>query len=107
MPAARLLGGTGLSNPIKALSGIENFALRATRAEGGYVVTGVLPWVSNLGDGHWFGTVFEDADDPAHRMMAMVRCGQPGVEIRQSVHFSTLEGTGTYVGALPPRLHRR
>ena len=47
-----LLGGTGLSNPIKALSGIEGFALRATRAEGGYVVTGVLPWVSNLGDGH-------------------------------------------------------
>ena len=92
-----LLGGTGLSNPIKALSGIEGFALRATRAEGGYVVTGVLPWVSNLGDGHWFGTVFQNAADPAHRMMAMVQCGQPGVEIKQSVHFSTLEGTGTYV----------
>jgi alkylation response protein AidB-like acyl-CoA dehydrogenase len=59
-------------------------------------VTGVLPWVSNLGDGHWFGTIFADADDPAHKMMAMVQCGQPGVEIRQSVHFSTLEGTGTY-----------
>ena len=92
-----LLGGTGLSNPIKALSGIESFALRATRVEGGYSVTGVLPWVSNLGDGHWFGTVFQDAADPAHKMMAMVQCGQPGVEIKQSVHFSTLEGTGTYV----------
>ena len=92
-----LMGGTGLSNPIKALSGIEGFALRATRTEGGYIVTGVLPWVSNLGDGHWFGTVFIDAEDPSHRMMAMVQCGQPGVEIKQSVHFSTLEGTGTYV----------
>ncbi len=91
-----LLGGTGLSNPIKALSGIEGFALRATRAAGGYVVTGVLPWVSNLGDGHWFGTIFEDAEDASHRMMAMVQCGQPGVEIRQNVRFSTLEGTGTY-----------
>ena len=91
-----LMGGTGLSNPIKALSGIEGFALRATRAQGGYVVTGVLPWVSNLGEGHWFGTVFQDAADPAHRMMAMVQCGQPGVAIRQNVHFSTLEGTGTY-----------
>ena len=29
-------------------------------------------------------------------MMAMVQCGQPGVEIRQNVQFSTLEGTGTY-----------
>ena len=92
-----LLGGTGLSNPIKALSGIERFALRATRVAGGYSVTGVLPWVSNLGPGHWFGTIFEAVDDPAHRMMAMVQCGQPGVEIRQSVQFSTLEGTGTYV----------
>ena len=91
-----LMGGTGLSNPIKALSGIENFALRATRAEGGYVVSGVLPWVSNLGDGHWFGTVFQCADDPGHKLMAMVQCGQPGVEIRQNVRFSTLEGTGTY-----------
>ncbi len=92
-----LLGGTGLSNPIKALSGIESFALRAARCDGGYIVTGVLPWVSNLGDGHWFGTVFQDVADPGHRMMAMVQCGQPGVEIKQSVHFSTLEGTGTYV----------
>ena len=91
-----VLGGTGLSNPIKAIAGIEGFALRASRCEGGYIVTGVLPWVSNLGPDHWFGTIFEDADDASHRMMAMVQCGQPGVEIRQNVRFSTLEGTGTY-----------
>ena len=94
--AGTLLGGTGLSNPIKALSGIEGFALRATRCEGGYVVSGVLPWVSNLGDGHWFGTVFQDVADAGHMMMAMVQCGQPGVDIRQNVRFSTLDGTGTY-----------
>lgn len=92
-----LLGGTGLSNPIKALSGLEHFALRAARVPGGYSVTGVLPWVSNLGAGHWFGTIFRDAEDASHLMMAMVQCGQPGVDIRQNVHFSTLEGTGTYV----------
>ena len=93
---ASLLGGTGLSNPMKALAGIEGFKLKARRCEGGYVVSGALPWVSNLGDGHWFGTIFEDAADPAHRIMAMVRCGQPGVEIRASAHFVALEGTGTY-----------
>ena len=38
-----LLGGTGLSNPIKAISGLEGFALQATRVAGGYSVTGVLP----------------------------------------------------------------
>ncbi len=94
--SAALLGGTGLSNPMKALAGMEDFKLRAERAAGGYVVSGVLPWVSNLGEGHWFGTMFQDAADPAHRMMALVQCGQPGVELRQSVHFIALEGTATY-----------
>ncbi|MBV9747850.1 MAG: acyl-CoA/acyl-ACP dehydrogenase [Acetobacteraceae bacterium] len=91
-----LLGGTGLSNPIKAAAGIEPFKLKAKRAAGGYVVSGILPWVSNLGAGHHLGTVFEDADDPAHRIMALVECGQPGVEIRQNAHFIALEGTATY-----------
>jgi alkylation response protein AidB-like acyl-CoA dehydrogenase len=93
--AGLLFGGTGLSNPVKALSGIERFRLRAKRATGGYLVTGTLPWVSNLGDGHWFGTVFEDADQPEHKMMAMVECGAPGVTIRQDSRFIALEGTGT------------
>ena len=91
----RCWAGTGLSNPVKALSGIERFKLKATRVEGGYSVSGMLPWVSKLCDGHWFGTVFEDQADPGHRMMAMVQCGQPGVAIRQHTHFIALEGTAT------------
>jgi len=91
-----VMAGTGMSNPMKTLSGLEGFKLKAQRAEGGYVVSGVLPWVSNLGEGHWFATVIEDAADPRHLMFAMVRCGQPGVEIRQNARFVALEGTGTY-----------
>lgn len=88
------MGGTGLSNTMKSLSEIETFKLRGKRVAGGYEVSGVLPWVSNLGEGHLFGTVFEV--DKGHRVMAMVRCGQPGVEIRQNARFIALEGTGTY-----------
>jgi alkylation response protein AidB-like acyl-CoA dehydrogenase len=91
-----ILAGTGLSNPIKALSGLESFRLRGQRVAGGYLVSGILPWVSNLGEGHWLGTIFADADDPAHRVMAFVQIGQPGVSIRQNAHFIALEGTGTY-----------
>ncbi len=90
------MGGTGLSNPMKSLSNIEKFKLRGRRMPGGYEVSGVLPWVSNLGDGHLFGTMFEDADNPGHRIMAMIRCGQPGVDIKMNAHFVALEGTGTY-----------
>lgn len=90
------MGGTGLSNPMKSFAGIEDFKLRARRAEGGWIVSGILPWVSNLGAGHWFGTVFIDADKPGRRIMAMIECGQPGVELRANAKFIALEGTGTY-----------
>ena len=91
-----ILGGTGLSNPVKALAGIERFRLRGTRVDGGWCVIGVLPWVSNLGEGHWFGTIFEIDDGSTRRVMAMFCCGQNGVEIKQNAHFVALEGTGTY-----------
>ena len=94
--SGEVMAGTGMSNPMKTLAGFEGFKLKAQRAEGGYVVSGVLPWVSNLGDGHWFATVLQDADDARHLMFAMVQCGQPGVEIRQNAKFIALEGTGTY-----------
>lgn len=92
----RVMAGTGMSNPMKTLAGIEGFKLKAQRTDGGYIVSGVLPWVSNLGDGHWFATVLQDAADEKHLIFAMVRCGQPGVEIRQNARFIALEGTGTY-----------
>lgn len=90
------MGGTGLSNPMKTFAGIEKLKLRGRRVPGGYEVSGVLPWVSNLGEGHLFGTVFEDAERVGHRVMAMFRCGHAGVEIRQNARFVALEGTGTY-----------
>ncbi|NEQ51137.1 MAG: acyl-CoA dehydrogenase, partial [Leptolyngbya sp. SIO3F4] len=49
------LAGTGLSNPMKHFADIEKIALKAQRVDGGYVVNGLLPWVSNLGPGHYFG----------------------------------------------------
>src|SRR5438105_534682 len=58
--AGQILGGTGLSNPMKSFFGIEKLKLKGRKVEGGYIVRGALPWVSNLGPSHFFGTVFED-----------------------------------------------
>ena len=44
----QILGGTGLSNPMKSLFGIEKLKLRGRKVDGGYIVKGALPWVSNL-----------------------------------------------------------
>ncbi len=90
------LGGTGLSNPMKTLFGIEKMRVRATRVAGGYQLKGALPWVSNLGPDHVFGGIFEVDHNPAHRVMAVIHCAGPGITIRANDHFVALEGTRTY-----------
>jgi len=42
----RILGGTGLSNPMKALARIEPLRLSAVETCDGFVLNGTLPWVS-------------------------------------------------------------
>ncbi|HEY8579014.1 MAG TPA: acyl-CoA dehydrogenase family protein, partial [Beijerinckiaceae bacterium] len=77
--AARRLGGTGLSNPMKSFFGIEKLKLRGRRVDGGYVVKGALPWVSNLGPDHLFGTIFEC--DDGGKVMFVADCADPRVEL--------------------------
>jgi alkylation response protein AidB-like acyl-CoA dehydrogenase len=94
--AGQTLGGTGLSNAMKCFSGIEKVKLSGKRTEGGYRVTGVLPWVSNLGQGHYFGTIFEDVARPGHYVMAVIDCSQEGVTLAPSGPFTALDGTRTF-----------
>jgi alkylation response protein AidB-like acyl-CoA dehydrogenase len=90
-----VLGGTGLSNPMKALSGIEPLRLTGKRVPAGYRVDGLLPWVSNIEAGHYFGICFAREDNPEHVVMALARCGDPGVMHRQTTRFIALDGTAT------------
>ena len=99
------LGATGMSNPMKTFAGIEQFLLKARPVDGGYVVNGTLPWVSNLGDDHYFGAVAAvevaanpDADSAGapREVMFIVRCDAPGVERRNCPSFSAMEGTNTW-----------
>lgn len=94
--SGRTLGATGLSNPMKFYSGIERLRVTAKRVSDGYIVNGSLPWVSNLGEDHLFGLVFELADTPEHRVMALVGCDHPGVELCDGGRFIALEGSRTY-----------
>lgn len=89
-----VLGGTGLSNPMKTFFGIEQMRLKGRRVEGGYSVKGALPWVSNLGPDHWFGAVFERED--GRPVMAIVSCAGEGVRLVDGGRFMALDGTRTY-----------
>lgn len=95
--AGRRLGGTALSNPMKSYAAIESLLLKARPVDGGYVVNGTLPWVSNLGPDHYCGAIAAvDGGDPATEIMFLLRCDAPGVTLRNCPSFSAMEGTGTY-----------
>lgn len=91
----RRLGGTGLSNPMKHFAGIEKIALTAERVAGGYRVNGMLPWVSNIGVGHYFGIAAQVADSDDY-LMAIVSNEFAGLTLRQNAHFIALEGSNTF-----------
>jgi alkylation response protein AidB-like acyl-CoA dehydrogenase len=94
--SGKILGGTGLSNPMKSLFGIEKLKLRGRRVEGGYVVRGALPWVSNLGPDHLFGTIFESEDQPGEMVMFLADCSDPAITLQPCKPFLAMDGTGTY-----------
>jgi len=91
----QILGGTGLSNPMKSFFGIEKLKLRGRKVDGGYIVKGALPWVSNLGRGHFFGTIFEREDEPGI-VMFLADCSDPGITLQPCKPFLAMDGTGTY-----------
>ena len=95
--AGRRLGGTALSNPMKSYAQIESLLLKARPVDGGYLVNGSLPWVSNLGPDHYCGAIAAiDAPGRSGELMFLLRCDAPGVQLRECPSFSAMEGTGTY-----------
>jgi hypothetical protein len=94
----RSFGGTALSNPMKALSGIEPMMLRAKPTAGGYLVNGTLPWVSHIKKGQYCGAiaaVLREDGSTSHEVMFMLDCDDR-VELRPCPVFSGMEGTSTW-----------
>jgi alkylation response protein AidB-like acyl-CoA dehydrogenase len=92
-----VLGGTALSNPMKCFFGIEGMRLKGRRVDGGYAVRGLLPFVSNLGDDHYFGAVFEVEEGSTTRaVMAVVPCASEGLTLAENTKFVALDGTRTF-----------
>ena len=94
--SGQILGGTGLSNPMKTFFGIEKFKLRGRKVEGGYIVKGALPWVSNLGPNHLFGTIFEREDEPGGIVMFLADCSDAAITLQPCKPFLAMDGTGTF-----------
>jgi alkylation response protein AidB-like acyl-CoA dehydrogenase len=93
--SGQILGGTGLSNPMKSFFGIEKLKLKGRKVAGGYIVKGALPWVSNLGPDHYFGTIFE-REDGGGIVMFLADCSDPAITLTPCKPFLAMDGTGTY-----------
>jgi alkylation response protein AidB-like acyl-CoA dehydrogenase len=103
LASGEVLGGTGMSNPMKYFAAIESLALEGQAVAGGFRVSGRLPWVSNLGPGHVFGTAFKAAEHGTapggaggRDVMALIRCDWPGLTMSAVPPFLAMDGTGTY-----------
>jgi alkylation response protein AidB-like acyl-CoA dehydrogenase len=81
---------------MKSFFGIEKLKLKGRRAEGGYVVRGALPWVSNLGTDHFFGTIFEIEGKPGGIVMFLADCSDRAITLQPCKPFLAMDGTGTY-----------
>ena len=90
-----ILAGTGLSNPMKSCSDIEPVRLKATRVDQGYMINGSLPWVSNIGPGHYFA-LGAGVEGTRALLIALVSCDDPGITLNQNAHFVAMEGTNTF-----------
>lgn len=92
--SGELKAGTGLSNPVKAASGLESLRLKAERSTEGYVLDGVLSWVSNMGPDHYMavGAAVEGSDEP---VFVLVHGSAPGVHLSGEARFVALEGSKT------------
>lgn len=89
------LGGTALSNPMKYFAGLENsLHLNAKLVENGYVISGVLPAVSNLSKDHWFGIVTHVNEN--EQIICIVPCHVDGLSLKERTEFLGVNGSATY-----------
>ena len=94
LATGELLAGTGLSNTMKSCDDIEEYRLAAKRVPGGYVVNGVLPWVSNLGPDHIFVTGCP-VEGEQGLVFIVVDCSAADFKLVECAHFVALDGTRT------------
>ncbi len=89
------LAGTGLSNPMKTIFGLDKLRLSGVDSidnSGGYLINGGLPFVSNIEYGHLFAGVFSVNNTSK---MALFDTKNKDISINNSAKFTALDGSAT------------
>lgn len=88
----KILVGTGLSNALKALSSLEKVKLKAVKTDGGYIVNGSLPSVSNVQKGHYFAALIQIEDS---YIIGLINTNNEAIRIQNIDNFFALNGSAT------------
>ncbi|MFO1445027.1 acyl-CoA/acyl-ACP dehydrogenase [Bacillus sp. Bva_UNVM-123] len=89
-----ILGGVGISNAMKYFAGLENLHLSAQPTENGYLISGTLPAVSNLGEDHWFGIIASVGEN--EKVALFVSAKANGLKLKEQVDYLGANGSATY-----------
>lgn len=89
-----VIGATGLSNALKYYGGLESIRLKAERTDGGYILTGSLPSVSNLDHDHWF--VILASLNQQQRVLCVIPVKIKGLVLESKINYVGLNGSATY-----------
>ncbi|ELA08815.1 putative acyl-CoA dehydrogenase FadE [Moraxella macacae 0408225] len=94
-------GGTALSNPMKTFANIESMILRAKKVDGGYVVSGTLPWISHIAPNQYCGAIATVESDTTNKkdvffLLRFDETKKAQWQLNPCPAFSGMEGSSTW-----------
>lgn len=91
-------GGTALSNPMKTFANIESMILRATKVDGGYVVSGTLPWISHIAPNQYCGAIarVDGENKDVFFLLKFDEARRGQWQLNACPTFSGMEGSSTW-----------
>lgn len=95
---AELIGVTAMATGMKALAGMEPLAVTGRVADGRLLVSGRIPWASNLVPGAVI--VLPVAVDDGRRLVVRITRDDPGVQIRPATGLLALDATASGMAQL-------
>ncbi|UXR78614.1 MULTISPECIES: acyl-CoA dehydrogenase [unclassified Staphylococcus] len=94
--SGKILGATGLSNPMKSFNDLETFNLsHHYNEQQQLIVNGRLPAISNIGPDHYFGAISKSTSSD-ELVMFIVQANQTGITMTEMSHFLGVNGSATF-----------
>lgn len=89
-----IFGTTGLSNGMKYYAGMEKVLVKATPSKDGFILNGMLPYISNLAENNLVAIIAEVS--ASKRIIAFIPANLKGIHLQEKNSFIGLNGTSTY-----------